>query len=113
MIQKLKRPASVAAMIGILLGIGILAFAISSWFSSIGTQTSDFKPKVYFEFTTNDFFTADGEIGPGESKSINPIVTSNSSVNAYVVMYVTMPLVGDSGLYTINTGENWNIVTII
>ena len=27
MIQKLKKPASIAAMIGILLGIGIIAFA--------------------------------------------------------------------------------------
>ena len=111
MIQKLKRPARVAAGIGILLGIGIIAFAISSWFSSIGTQTSDFKPKVYFEFETNDFFTADGEIGPGESKSINPIVTSNSSIPSYVVFRVVMPLTSSSeGLYNIESGSAWSLV---
>ena len=109
MIQKLKKPASIAAMIGILLGIGIIAFAISNWFSSIGSQTSDFDRKTYFEFTTNSFFTESGEIGPGESKSINPVVTSNSSVDAYVMMRVEMPEVSGSGLYEINTGDAWSL----
>ena len=108
MIQKLKKPASIVIIIGILAGMGILAFAISSLFSSIGNQTSNYDKKEYFEFTTSDFFTESGEFGPGESKGINPVVTSNSSVDAYVVMRVTMPVIDDSGLYTINTGADWS-----
>ena len=37
-------------------------------------------------------------------------MTSNSSVNAYVVMYVTMPLVSDSGLYEIGVADSWSLV---
>lgn len=108
MIQKLKKPALIAISIGILAGIGYLAYAISSQFSSIGKQKSDYDPKAYFEFTTSDFFTESGEFGPGESKGINPVVTSDSSVDAYVVMRVAMPAIDDSGLYTINTGADWS-----
>ena len=108
MIQKLKKPAFIAISIGIIAGIGYLAYAISSQFSSIGKQTSDYDQKVFFEFTTSDFFTESGEFGPGESKGINPVVTSDSSVDAYVVMRAAMPVVGDSGLYTINAGADWS-----
>ncbi|MBR1796572.1 MAG: hypothetical protein IJ757_00935 [Clostridiales bacterium] len=110
MIQKLKRPASFAAMIGILLGIGIISFAISNWFSSIGSQTSDYGIKTYFEFSVNEFFTESGEIGPGESKSINPIVTSDASIDSFVVIVVEMPKYSTGGLYTIDNSDEWVLV---
>ncbi len=52
------------------------------------TQNYDYSKKTYFEFDGSTFFTASGEVGPGESMSINLVITSEAMVDIYVFIRV-------------------------
>ena len=54
-------------------------------------------------------FTASGEVGPGESMSVNPVITSDASADMYVFIKVEMPVHGDGGLYVIEPGSGWSV----
>ena len=58
---------------------GIVAYAVIN-FISTEMQTSNFIKKEYFDMSGNEFFVEDGEIGIGESASINPVIMSVASV---------------------------------
>ena len=111
--QKIKKLASKAGIvIGIFLGCIILAYAASQLFFLITGQRSDFTIKDYWSFELSDVFTEGGEIGPGDEKSINPVITSKSTTPSYVVIYVEMPLSPDekSGLYEVVNNSDWTLV---
>ncbi len=74
------------------------------------TQTSDYSKKTYFEFVGDGFFTASGEVGHGESMSINTVITAEASVDMYVFIRVEMPQYGSAGLYELKNGNGWSLV---
>ena len=58
----------------------------------------------------SDVFTEDGEILPGGSKSIHPVITSGATEDMYCFIRVVMPLApsGESGLYNLNVDGSWS-----
>lgn len=55
-------------------------------------------------------FPEGGDMGPGESKSVNFAFTSDATVDAYAVVKVVMPLApaGTYGLYELSGGSGWS-----
>ena len=90
--------------------LSITAYVSSLLFFKSDSQTSTYNKKDIFEFTVNEFFAESGDFGPGESKSINPIVASDASIDSYVVIVVEMPKYSNGGLYTINKSDAWFLI---
>ena len=107
MFKHMKRSTTVIITLLLLAMTTVVAYAVTTLFFKGETQTSDYSKKTYFEFDGSGFFTASGEVGPGESKSINPVISSNATVDMYVFIRVEMPQYGSSGLYELNTGSGW------
>ena len=91
--------------IAILALAGIISYAASMLFYSSNPQRSNYTFSHIFQFDVNEFFTEGGSFTPGNSKNINPIVTSDATIDSYVVIVVEMPKHNRNGLYTI---ENSN-----
>lgn len=109
MFEHMKRSAAVIITLLFLAMTTVVAYAVTTLFFKGETQTSDYSKKTYFEFDGSSFFTASGEVGPGESMSINPVITSEATVDMYVFIRVEMPSYNGSGLYELNTGSGWSI----
>lgn len=105
-----KRFATTLITLAFLMTTAVVAYAITILFFKGETQTSDYSKKTYFEFAGDGFFTESGEVGPGESMSIHPVISSNATVDMYVFIRVEMPEYNGSGLYELNTGSGWSLV---
>lgn len=88
----------------------VVAYAVTTLFFKGETQTSNYSKKTYFEFAGDGFFTKSGEVGPGESMSINPVITSEATVDMYVFIRVEMPGYNGGGLYELNTDSGWECI---
>ena len=110
MFKHMKRSTVVILILAILAMTTVVAYAVTTLFFKGETQTSDYNKKTYFEFDGSSFFTASGEVGPGESMSINPVITSNAIVDMYVFIRVEMPSFSSAGLYELNTDSSWTLV---
>ena len=109
MFKHMKRSTAVIIILLLLAMTTVVAYAVTTLFFKGETQTSDYSKKTYFEFDGSGFFTASGEVGPGESMSINPVISSNATVDMYVFIRVEMPEYNGSGLYELNTGSGWSV----
>lgn len=109
MFKHMKRSIAVILILVMLALTTVVAYAVTTLFFKGKPQTSDYSKKTYFQFAGDGFFTASGEVGPGESKSINPVISSNATVDMYVFIRVEMPQYGSSGLYELNTGSGWSV----
>ncbi|MBR1848953.1 MAG: hypothetical protein IJ791_06900 [Lachnospiraceae bacterium] len=107
--RKYKAMKAVAAVMTVCLAAGGV-YAATYLFYKSQRQESDYLSKEIFEFNVNEFFEEKGEIGPGDSKTINPIVTSDSTVESFVVIVVKMLKFGDGGLYVIEKNDDWAMV---
>ena len=94
--------------IGILAVAGIISYAASMLFYSSNPQRSNYTFSHIFQFSVNEFFTEGGSFTPGVSKNINPIVTSDATIDSYVMIVVEMPKFGRGGLYTIENSDDWS-----
>lgn len=111
MFKTMRRSSVVLVIFTLLLALSAVAYAITALFYKSPTQTSDYTPGVYFEFDISDAFTESGEVGPGQSMSINPVISSNASVDMYCFIKVEMPTFGEGGLYTLTPGSGWSMQT--
>lgn len=87
----------------------VVAYALVTYITS-ETQTSSFTKKEYFEMECSEIFAETSEAGPGEKVSINPTITSESSVDMYVFIRVEMPVFNDAGLYELAVNDRWSLV---
>ena len=110
MFKHMKRSTVVILILAILAMTTVVAYAVITLFFKGETQTSDYSKKTYFEFDGSGFFTASGKVGPGESMSINPVITSEATVDMYVFIRVEMPIFSSAGLYELNTDSNWECI---
>jgi len=78
-----KRLTTILLMLLILMTTTVVAYALVTYITT-KTQTSSFNKKEYFEMSGSEIFSASSEVGPGETVSINPTITSMSSVDMYV-----------------------------
>ena len=104
-----KSPKTIAISIGVFLGLVLAAYAITSHFYRSDGERSDFDPGTIFRHEMSNVFTEGGEILPGGSKSINPVITSGATEDMYCFIRVVMPLAPDgaSGLYNLNVDGSW------
>lgn len=109
MFKHMKRSTAIILILAILAMTTVVAYAVTTLFFMGDTQTSDYSKKTYFEFDGDGFFTASGEVGPGESMGIDPVITSNATVDMYVFIRVEMPGYNGAGLYALNMGSGWSV----
>lgn len=110
MFKHMKRSTAVIMILILLAMTTVVAYAVTTLFFKGETQTSDYSKKTYFQFDGENFFTASGEVGPGESMSIDPVITSNATVDMYVFIRVEMPGYNGAGLYDIELNSGWSLV---
>ena len=104
-----KRLSIILITLVLLMTTTVVAYALVTYITTI-TQTSSFTKKEYFEMSGSEIFAASSEVGPGETVSINPTITSMSSVDMYVFIRVEMPVFNDTGLYELNVDASWSLV---
>ena len=105
-----KRFATILITLAILMTTGAVAYALVSYITT-ETQTSVFNKKEYFEMECSEIFAETSEVGPGETVSVNPVITSKSSVDMYVFIRVEMPLYNsEEGLYSLEPNSSWSMV---
>lgn len=109
MFKHMKRSTALILTLIILALTTVVAYAVTTLFFMGEAQTSDYSKKTYFEFDGDGFFTASGEVGPGESMSINPVITSNATVDMYVFIRVEMASYASGGLYDIDLNSGWSV----
>lgn len=110
MFKHMKRSTVVILILVMLALTTVVAYAVTTLFFKGEPQTSDYSKKTYFQFAGDGFFTASGEVGPGESMSINPVISSNATVDMYVFIRMEMPSYSSAGLYELNTDSSWECI---
>ena len=73
------------------------------------SQTSDFSKKQIFQFDL-DTGLSSGEVGPGDSFSVKPVVTNSATEEMYVFIQVDMPETADGMLYSFEADAEWTLV---
>lgn len=110
MFKHMKRSTAVIITLLLLAMTTVVAYAVTTLFFKGEPQTSDYSKKTYFQFDGSGFFTQSGEVGPGESLGIDPVITSNATVDMYVFIRVEMPGYNGAGLYELNTDSGWECI---
>lgn len=104
-----KRLTTLLLTLLILMTTTVVAYALVTYITT-KTQTSSFTKKEYFEMSDSEIFATSSEVGPGETVSINPVITSESSVDMYVFIKVEMPGYNGGGLYRLDMNSGWSLV---
>lgn len=103
-----KKIITIGLWAGIFLTTVIVAYAITNLFFT-QSRTTGFSKKVVFQFDLG-IGTSSGEVGPGDSISVNPVVTNSATEDMYVFVKVQMPEWDGSPLYTFHAGDAWVLV---
>lgn len=104
-----KRLTTILITLALLMTTTVVAYALVTYITT-KTQTSVFTKKEYFEMSGSEIFSESSAVGPGEKVSINPMITSMSSVDMYMFIKVEMPVFNDAGLYELNVDASWSMV---
>ena len=86
----------------------MVAYAITSLFFT-KSQTSELSKKQIFQFDLETGMNS-GEIGPGDSFAVNPVITNDATEEMYVFVKIQMPTTENGVLYTFEAGEEWTLV---
>ena len=104
-----KRLTTILITLALLMTTTVVAYALVTYITTM-TQSSSFTKKEYFEMSGSEIFSESSAVGPGEKVSINPTITSMSSVDMYAFIRVEMPVFNDAGLYELNVDAGWSLV---
>lgn len=104
----MKRIITIGLWIGILLATAIVAYAITTLFFT-KSQTSEFSKKQIFQFDLHTGLSS-GEVGPGDSFSVSPVIYNDATEDMFVFIRVDMPVVDGSPLYTFKVDRDWTQV---
>ncbi|MBQ7196609.1 MAG: hypothetical protein IJS40_04295 [Synergistaceae bacterium] len=112
--QNKKRTSLLGALLTLAI-ISFMAYATSEWFYGDGAgksqQVSGLIPKTFFEFQCPDFFPQNLEIGPGDTFSVNPIITSDATIPMYCFFVMEMPVAyvnnTKTPIYDFNLNDPW------
>lgn len=105
-----KSPKAIAISIGTFLALIIAAYAVTSLFYETEKHGQDGEHKTIFRCEISGVPESIGEVGPGDVKSVSPIITSAASTDMYPFIKVEMPLFSSAGLYTYEGGNGWSKV---
>ena len=87
----------------------IVAYAVTNLFFT-KSQTSDFSKKQIFQFDL-DTGLSSGEVGPGDSFSVSPVIFNDATEEMYVFIQVDMPETANGALYSFDVDEEWCVVS--
>ena len=104
-----KSLTTILITLSLLMTTTVVAYALVTYITT-KTQTSSFNKKEYFEMSGSEIFSESSAVGPGIEISINPAITSMSSVDMYVFIRVEMPSYNGAGLYELNVDTSWSLV---
>ena len=90
---------------GIFISTVIVAYAITNLFFT-KSQTSDFSKKQIFQFDL-DTGLSSGEVGPGDSFSVSPVIFNDATEEMYVFIQVDMPETANGMLYSFDADAEW------
>lgn len=85
-----------------------VAYAFTNLFFTTN-QKSVFSKKQIFQFDLNTGLSS-GEVGPGDSFSVSPVIFNDATENMYVFIQVDMPTVDNEALYSFTVDEDWCVV---
>ena len=103
-----KRIIIIGVLSGVFWANVIVAYAITNLFFT-QSRTTGFSKKVIFQFDLGIGTSAE-EVGPGDSISVNPVVTNSATEDMYVFVKIQMPEWDGSPLYTFRADEVWVLV---
>ena len=86
----------------------IVAYAVTNLFFT-KSQTSEFSKKQIFQFDL-DTGLSSGEVGPGDSFSVSPVIFNDATEEMYVFIQVDMPETANGMLYSFEADEEWTLV---
>ena len=103
-----NKVAKAGMAVGIFLGVAIVTYAIMNLFVSKSVTTSFTKKQIFrVDFNTG---LNGGEVGPGDSFSVNPVIYNDATEDMFVFIRVDMPFVDGSPLYTFEVDRDWTQV---
>ena len=126
--RKSVKEHATSAGLGSFLWLLIPITVIAAVIYFIGTEyTSDIGHKTYIKVIDRNPFNPDGsntpvhiDLGPGESTTIYPTLTNDSSVDVYALYVCRMPIVSfdtdgdgaveETGLYSIEPSDGWELI---
>lgn len=102
--------------IGVLITTVVVAYALTTLFAT-KSYTSNLTKKQVFQFALETGMSS-GEVGPGDSFDVSPVVYNDATVDMLVFVKITMPEYIDdtqpgsasSRLYTFDTSDDWTLV---
>lgn len=104
-----KRIVRIGVWAGIFLAAVVAAYAITNLFFT-ASYTSEFSKKQVFQFDL-DTGMSSGEIGPGDSFSVSPVIYNDATEDMYVFVQIQMPVTEESlPLYTFDADAEWKLV---
>lgn len=104
-----KKIIAVGVWTGIFLATVIVAYAITTLFFLRREELQVFSKKVSFQFELG-IGASTGEVGPGDSISVNPVVTNSATEAMYVFVKIQIPELDGSPLYTFRADDDWVLV---
>ena len=94
--------------VGIFLGVAIVTYAIMNLFVSKSITTSFTKKQIFrFDFNTG---LNGGEVGLGDSFSVNSFIYNDATEDMFVFIGIKMPLVWTTPLYSFTPSDDWCVV---
>ena len=87
----------------------IVAYAVTNLFFT-KSQTSEFSKKQIFQFDL-DTGLSSGEVGPGDSFSVSPVIFNDATEEMYVFIQVDMPETANGMLYSFEADADWCFIS--
>ena len=104
-----KRLTTIFITLALLMTTTVVAYALVTYITTM-TQTSSFTKKEYFEMSGSEIFSESSTVGPRDTVTINPTITSMSSVDMYVFIRVEMPCYSSGGLYDLTVNDGGSLI---
>lgn len=104
-----RRLTTILITLALLMTTTVVAYALVTYITT-KTQTSSFIKKEYFEMFGSEIFVKSSEVGPGDTVSINPTITSESFVDMFAFIRVEIPMYDGGGLYDLTVNDGWRLV---
>ena len=103
-----NKVAKAGMAVGIFLGVAIVTYAIMNLFVSKSVTTSFTKKQIFrFDFNTG---LNGGEVGLGDSFSVNSFIYNDATEDMFVFIGIKMPLVWTTSLYLFTPSDDWCVV---
>ena len=104
-----KKIITIGLWTGIFMATMIVACAITNLFFT-KSHTSEFSKKKIFQFDLDTGMNS-GEVGPGDSFPVSPVIFNDATEEMYVFIQVDMATTADGVLYLFDVDDEWIKIT--